>query len=138
MPKIYQNPAEFDPGSHQNGNSKKGRKKTPKKHENYRKLTLKWKPRGGTFLAIWLLFSVPGGLGSQNDSQGLSQEPPGPVQASISIDFETILDDRLMIFHITWATFYLACLITFLVTSSLNFQFSGHKFKCAGVVSRGQ
>ena len=31
--------------------------------------------------------------------------PPGPVQASISTDFETILDDCLMIFHITWATF---------------------------------
>ena len=32
----------------------------------------------------------------------------------------------------------LACLITFLVTSSFHFQISGHKFKCVGVVRRGQ
>ena len=86
----------------------------------------------------WLFFSVPGGLGSQNVSQGLSQEPPGPVQASISTDFGTIFDDFLMIFRIMWATFYLAYLITFLVTSSLNFQISDHKFKFVGVVRRGQ
>ena len=66
----------------------------------------------------------------------LPQEPPRPVQASISIDFWSILDDLLMIFCIMWATFYLVCLITFLVTSSLHFQISGHKFKCVGVVSR--
>ena len=49
--------------------------------------------------------------------QGPPQEPPRPVQASISIDFGLILDDCLMIFCIMWATFYLVCLITFLVTS---------------------
>ena len=38
----------------------------------------------------------------------LPQEPPRPVQASISIDFWLILDDFLMIFCIMWATFYLA------------------------------
>ena len=43
-----------------------------------------------------------------------------------------------MIFCIMWATFYLVCLITFLVTSSFHFQISGHKFKCVGVVRRGQ
>ena len=68
----------------------------------------------------------------------LPQEPTRPVQASISIDFGLILDDFLMIFCIMWATFYLACLITFLVTSSFHFQISGHKFKCVGVVRRGQ
>ena len=37
----------------------------------------------------------------------LPQEPPRPVQASISIDFGLILDDFLMILCIMWATFYL-------------------------------
>ena len=138
MPKTYQNPPQIGPGGHQNGDSKKGHKKTLKKHRNYRKWTPKWKPRGDSFLAIWLLFSVPGGLGSQNDSQSLSQEPPGPVQALISTDFGTILDDFLMISRIIWATFYLVCLIIFLVTSSLNFQISDHKFICVGVVRKGQ
>ena len=68
----------------------------------------------------------------------LPQEPPRPVQASISIDFLLILDDCLMIFCIMWATFYLVCLITFLVTSRFHFQISGHKFKCVGVVRKGQ
>ena len=68
----------------------------------------------------------------------LPQEPPRPVQASISIDFLSILDDFLMIFCIMWATFYLVCFITFLVTSRFHFQISGHKFKCVGVVRRGQ
>ena len=67
----------------------------------------------------------------------LPQEPPRPVQASISIDFWSILDDFLMIFCIMWATFYLVCFITFLVTSRFHFQISGHKFKCVGVVRRG-
>ena len=102
------------------------------------KWTPKWRPRAGHFLVIWLFFSVPGGLGSPNGSQGLSQQPPGSVQASISTDFWSILDDFLMIFCIMWATFYLACLITFLFTLSLHFQISGHKFKCVGVVRRGQ
>ena len=35
-------------------------------------------------------FFVLGGLGSQNDPQGLPQEPPRPVQASMFIDFATI------------------------------------------------
>ena len=138
IPKTSQNSSKNCFGSHQNGDSKTGRKKTTKKHGNYRKWTPKWRPRGGHFLVIWLLFSVPGGLGSPNGSQGLSQQPPGSVQASISTDFGSILDDFLMIFCIMWATFYLACLITFLVTSSLNFQISGHKLKCVGVVPRGQ
>ena len=37
-------------------------------------------------------FFVLGGLGSQNDPQGLLQEPPGPVQASMFIDFAAIFD----------------------------------------------
>ena len=37
-------------------------------------------------------FFVLGGLGSQNDTQGLPQEPPRPVQASMFIDFATIFD----------------------------------------------
>ena len=60
------------------------------------------------------------------------QEPPRPVQASIFIDFLLILEDILMIFCIMWATFYLVCCITFLVTSKFHFQISGHKFKCVG------
>ena len=48
--------------------------------------------QGGTLFAIWLLFAVPGGFGGQSDSQGRPQEPPGPVQASIFIDFGPILD----------------------------------------------
>ena len=70
--------------------------------------------------------------------RNLPQEPPRPVQASISIDFWLILDYFLMIFYIRSATFYLVCLITFWVTSSFHFQISGHKFKCVGVVRRGQ
>ena len=66
-----------------------------------------------SFFGHLALVSVPGGLGSQNGSQGLPQEPPRPVQASISTDFGLILDDFLMIFCIMWATFDLACLITF-------------------------
>ena len=59
----------------------------------------------------------------------------------VNIDFADlglILDDCLMIFSIMWASFYLACLITLLVTSSFHFQISGHKFKFVGVVRRGQ
>ena len=52
--------------------------------------------RRGTIFDMWLLFAVPGGLGGQSDSQGLPQEPPGPVQASIFIDFGTILE---LFFH---------------------------------------
>ena len=122
----------------QKGSEKNNTKTDATNHGKNRKWTPKWRPRGGHFLVIWLLFSVPGGLGSPNGSQGLSQQPPGSVQASISTDFGSILDDFLMIFCIMWATFYLACLITFLVTLSLHFQISGHKFKCVGVVRRGQ
>ena len=53
-------------------------------------------------------------------------------------ELDLILDHFLMIVCIMWATFYLACLITFLVTSSFHFQISGHKFKCVGVVRRGE
>ena len=52
----------------------------------------------------------------------LPQEPPRPIQASISVYFWLILDDFLMIFCIMWAIFYLVCLITFLITSSFHFQ----------------
>ena len=48
--------------------------------------------QGGTIFAIWLLFAVPGGFGGQSDTQGLPQETPGPVQASIFMGFGTILD----------------------------------------------
>ena len=116
----------------------KERKKTSKHNGTCRKWTPKWEPGRGHFLVIWLLFSVPDGLGSPNGSQGLPQEPPRPVQASISIDFGLILDGFLMIFCTMRATFYLVCLITFLVTSSFHLQVSGHKFKCVGVVRRGQ
>ena len=71
-------------------------------------------------------------------SQGLPQEPPRPVQALISIDFGLILDDFLRIVCIRWATFYVVCLIIFLVTSSCRFEISGQKFGCVGVVRRGQ
>ena len=44
----------------------------------------KWSPKRapilGPFLDILPLFAVPGALGSQNGSQGLPQEPPGPLQ----------------------------------------------------------
>ena len=71
--------------------------------------------QGGTIFAIWLLFAVPGGFGGQSDSQGLPQEPPGPVQASIFIDFGPILDLFLIIVHIMRATFGLVCLVIFWV-----------------------
>ena len=53
----------------------------------------------------------------------LPQEPPRPVQASISVDFWSILDDFLMIFCIMWATFYLACLIIFWLPRAFIFKF---------------
>ena len=71
----------------------------------------------------------------------LPRPPPRAPKTSPSLDFhqfKLILDDLLMIFCIMWATFHLVCLITFLVTSSFHFQISGHKFKCVGVVRRGQ
>ena len=52
----------------------------------------------------------------------LPQEPPRPVQASISIDFWLIWDDLLMIFCIMWAYFYLVCLITFFGYLELSFS----------------
>ena len=56
----------------------------------------KWSPKRapmlGPFLDILPLFAVPGALGSQNGSQGSPQEPPGPLQASIFCDFESIFD----------------------------------------------
>ena len=60
---------------------KKGRKWSPKRA-----------PTLGPFLDILPLFAVPGALGGQNGSQGSPQEPPGPLQASIFYDFETIFD----------------------------------------------
>ena len=61
-------------------------------------------------------------LGNPNGSQGLSQGPLGPVQASISTDFGTILHDFLMISRIMWVTFYLVCLIS--VFGHLELPFS--------------
>ena len=87
----------------QKGSEKTTPKQMRKKHGKNRKWTPKWRPRGGHFLVIWLLFSVPGGLGSQNGFQGLAQQPLGSAQGSISIDFGTILNDFLMIFCIMWA-----------------------------------
>ena len=56
----------------------------------------KWGPKRapilGPFLDILPLCAVPGALGSQNGSQGSPQEPPGPLQASIFCDFESIFD----------------------------------------------
>ena len=83
-------------------------------------------PGRGHFLVIWFFFLCQAALGAQMAPKASPQEPPRPVQASISIDFGLILDDCLMILCIMWATFYLACLITFLVTSSFHFQISGH------------
>ena len=71
--------------------------------------------QGGTIFAIWLLFAVPGGFGGQSDTQGLPQEPPGPVQASSFIDFRTILDLVFDNFHIMRVIFGLVCLVIFWV-----------------------
>ena len=53
----------------------KERKKTSKNNGKYRKWTPKWEPRRGHFLVIWLLFSVPDGLGSPNGSQASPKSP---------------------------------------------------------------
>ena len=56
------------------------RKRTQKNVENNgtcRKWTPKWEPRRGHFLVIWLLFSVPDGLGSPNGSQASPKSPQG-------------------------------------------------------------
>ena len=61
-----------------------------------RKWGPKWGPKRapilGPFLDILPLFAVPGALGGQSGSQGSPQGPPGPLQASIFCDVETIFD----------------------------------------------
>ena len=81
--------------------------KTVKNNGTYRKWNRKWEPKRGYFLFIWLLFSVPDSLGSPNGSQGLPQEPPRPVQASISMDFGLIWEVFFVIFCIMWVTYFL-------------------------------
>ena len=103
--------------------TKKRTQKNGKHDGKCRKLTRTWEPGRGHFLVIWVFFSVPDGLGSPNSSQGLPQEPPRPVQASISIDLGFVLDDFLMIFCIIWATFYLVCLVIFWLPRAFIFKF---------------
>ena len=116
------------------------RKQQKESNKNIQELTehVENGPRNGgpdmvIFWSSGSFFSVPDG-----GSQGLPQEPPRPVQASISIDWSLMLAPTLSSWCLRWATFYVVCLITFLVTSSFHFQISGHKFKCVGVVRRGQ
>ena len=74
----------------------------------------------GTFFDNWLLFAVPGGFGGQSDSQGLPQEPPGPVQASIFIDFGTILD--LFLHNFSYhAGYFWSSLSSYLLGCSISF-----------------
>ena len=49
IPKTYQHPPKFGPGSHQNGDSKKGRNKTSNKHANYRKIAPNGSPEAVIF-----------------------------------------------------------------------------------------
>ena len=49
--------------------------KTSKHNGTCWKWTPKWEPRRGHFLVIWLLFSVPDGLGSPNGSQASPKSP---------------------------------------------------------------
>ena len=74
----------------------------------------------GTTFAIWLLFAVPGGFGVQSDSQGLPQEPPGPVQASIFMGFVTIWD---LFFEISsyHAGYFWSSLSSYLLGCSISF-----------------
>ena len=74
----------------------------------------------GTFFVIWPHFAVPGGFGGQSDSQGLSQEPPGPVQASIFIDFGPIL---YLFFHSFsyHADYFWSSLSSYLLGCSISF-----------------
>ena len=87
--------------------------------------------RRGTIFNMWLLFAAPGGFGGQSDSQGLPQEPPGPVQASIFMGFGTILDLVFDIFSYhagyfwsSLSSYLLGCSISYWVTSSPTFQIS--------------
>ena len=72
----------------------------------------------------------------------LPRPPPRAPKTSPSLDFHWFWIDfwtiLLMIFCIMWATFYLVCLITLLVTSSFHFQISGHKFECVGVDTQSE
>ena len=117
--------------------TRKRTKQTSKNNGSCRKWTPKWKPRRDHFLVIWLLFLCQTALGAQM----APKPPPRAPKTSPRYDFHRfllLLNDFLMIFCIMCAIFYLVCLIIFLVTSSFHFQISGHKFKCVGVVRRGQ
>ena len=117
------------------------RKRTQKKIEKSRKIS-KMDPKMGaqtrSFFSHLALFFCARRPWEPKWLPSLPQEPPRPVQASISFDCWLILDNVLMMFCIIWATFYLVCPSTFLVTSSFHFQISCHKFKCVGVVRSGQ
>ena len=92
------------------------RKRMQKNIENYRemsKMDPKMEPRRFGHLAPFFCARRPW---ESKWLPSLLQEPPRPVQASISIELGLILDNLLMIFCIMLATFYLVCLITFLVT----------------------
>ena len=69
---------------------------------------------------MWPLSAVPGGLGTQNDSQGFPQEPPGPVQASIFIDLGTIWDLFFNIFSYH-AGYFWSSLSSYLLGCSISF-----------------
>ena len=77
------------------------------------KWTPKWEPILGHILAIWPFFAVPGKPWEPNWLPRPSQESPGPVQASICIDFRWIWVDFVMICRVMWATFCLVCLVSF-------------------------
>ena len=93
------------------------------------KMDPKWAPMLGPFFAILPLFAVQGTLGSQNGSQGLPQEPSGPVQASIFTDFGWIFDRLFDDFWCHVGYFLLVYQIMFSLPRALLFQNSGHKFK---------
>ena len=126
----------MNPGSHRTGDRKRTQKKHPKIKET--KMDPKRGARTRSCFGRLVIFFCARLPWEPKWLPRLSQEVPRPVQASISVDLGLILNDFLMIFCIMWVTFYLACLITFLVTSTRHFQISGHKFKCVGVVRRGQ
>ena len=115
------------------------RKRMQKNIEKSRKMS-KMDPKMGahTRVIFWSsgsFFLCQTALGAQM----APKPPPRAAKTSPSLDFHRFFVDFGRFFDdIMWATFYLVCLISFLVTSSFHFQISGHKFKCVGVVRRGQ
>ena len=94
-----------------------------KRQGKCRKWIPKWEPRRGHFLGHLASFFCARRPWEPKWLPSLPQEPPRPVQASISVDFGLILDDFLMIFCIMWATFYLVGSLLFWLPRAFIFKF---------------